>query len=246
MKKIILALAFCVAGFAVELKVAAAANVTYAFDEIKSEFKKVAPDVDLNVSLGSSGELVAQIKNGAPFEVFMAANMDFANNLYKDGFATGEAVVYAKGKLAMLSTRGFDLNKGLEILKDEKVKTIIVANPNTAPYGTASVEAFKAAGVYEDIKNKIVEAGSIGKALSQTLSAGDVGFIAASSMYSPKMSEYKEGKDFVLVDSKLYKTIDQGIVILKNGEKSEVAKRFYDFILGEKGRAIFAKYGYEL
>ncbi|QQF52882.1 molybdate ABC transporter substrate-binding protein [Campylobacter fetus] len=245
MKKLLLIAAFIVASFASELSIAAAANTTYAFDDIKAEFKKLNPDANLNVSLGSSGKLVAQVKNGAPFEVFMAANMDFANGLYKDGFAMNEAVVYAKGKVAMLSVRGFDLSKGLEVLKDPKVKTIIIANPKTAPYGTASIEAFKNAGIYDAIKDKIIEAGSIGEALSQTLKAGDVGFIAASSMYSPKMSEYKEGKDFVLLDSKLYTSIDQGIVILKNGEKNELAKKFYDFILGEKGKEIFAKYGYE-
>ncbi|ANE35454.1 molybdenum ABC transporter ModABC, periplasmic molybdate-binding protein [Campylobacter iguaniorum] len=245
MKKFFLAAVLAVAGFCADLNIAAAANVTYAFDDIKAEFKKLNPDANLNVSLGSSGKLVAQVKNGAPFEVFMAANMDFANGLYKDGFAMNEAAIYAKGKVAMLSVRGFDLSKGLEVLKDPKVKTIIIANPKTAPYGTASIEAFKNAGIYDAIKDKIIEAGSISEALSQTLKAGDVGFIAASSMYSPKMSKYKEGKDFVLLDSKLYTSIDQGIVILKNGEKNELAKKFYDFILGEKGKAIFQKYGYD-
>ncbi len=150
-----------------------------------------------------------------------------------------------KVKVAMLSVRGFDVTKGLEVLKDPKIKTIVIANPKTAPYGAASIEAFKNAGIYDAIKDKIVEAGSIGEALSQTLKAGDIGFVAASAMYSPKMAEYKEGKEFNLVDSKLYTTIDQGIVILKNGEKNKLAKDFYDFILGEKGKEIFAKYGYE-
>ncbi|WP_162165332.1 molybdate ABC transporter substrate-binding protein [Campylobacter fetus] len=245
MKKLLLIVAFVVASFASELSIAAAANTTYAFDDIKSEFKKLYPDVNLNVSLGSSGKLVAQIKNGAPFEVFMSADMDFAKTLYKDGFAINDAVIYAKGKVAMLSVRGFDVTKGLEVLKDPKIKTIVIANPKTAPYGAASIEAFKNAGIYDAIKDKIVEAGSIGEALSQTLTAGDIGFVAASAMYSPKMAEYKEGKEFSLVDSKLYTTIDQGIVILKNGENNKLAKDFYDFILGEKGKEIFTKYGYE-
>ncbi|ABK82256.1 molybdate ABC transporter substrate-binding protein [Campylobacter fetus] len=245
MKKLLLIVAFVIVGFASELNVAAAANTTYAFEDIKKEFKKLYPDANLNVSLGSSGKLVAQIKNGAPFELFMSADMNYANTLYKDGFALNDAVIYAKGKVAMLSVRGFDVTKGLEVLKDPKIKTIVIANPKTAPYGAASIEAFKNAGIYDAIKDKIVEAGSIGEALSQTLKAGDIGFVAASAMYSPKMAEYKEGKEFNLVDSKLYTTIDQGIVILKNGEKNKLAKDFYDFILGEKGKEIFAKYGYE-
>lgn len=245
MKKILLLLAFFAYGFSAELNIAAAANVTYAFDDIKAEFAKTHPNDVLNVSLGSSGKLVAQVKNGAPFDVFMAANMKFAQTLFDDKFAVTEPKIYARGKVAMLSIRGFDLSKGLDILKDEKVKTIIIANPKTAPYGTASVEAFKKAGIYDAIKDKIIEANSIGDALSQTLNAGDVGFIAASSMYSPKMTQYKEGKDFVLVSSELYTPIDQGMVLLKHGENSKLAKDFYEFILSDEGKAIFKKYGYD-
>lgn len=244
MKKLLLLLVLCAFGFGAELKIAAAANVTYAFEDIKAEFAKTHPKDTLDVSLGSSGKLVAQVKNGAPFEVFMAANVAFAQSLYDDKFAVTKPVVYARGSVAMMSVRGFDLSKGLEVLKDPKVKTIVIANPQTAPYGTASVEAFKNAGIYDAIKHKIITANSIGDALNQTISAGDVGFIAASSMYSPKMKEYKEGKDFVLVDPKLYTPIDQAMVLLKNGEKSKLAKEFYDFILSEQGKAIFKKYGY--
>lgn len=246
MKKLFLMAILVAASFAANLNIAAAANTAYAFDDIKAEFNKIHPGTKFDVSLGSSGKLVAQIKNGAPFQIFLAANMDYARNLYKDGMTVGDAVVYARGKLAMVSVRGFDVTKGLEILKDPKIKTIVIANPKTAPYGTASVEAFKKAGIYNDIKSKIVEAGSIGEALSQTLKAGDIGFVAASAMYSPKMAKYKEGKDFSLVDSKLYTPIDQGIVILKNGKNNQLVKDFYNFILGEKGRAIFKKYGYDL
>ena len=157
MKKLLLFLALCAFGFCAELKVAAAANVTYAFDDLKAEFAKTHPKDTLDVSLGSSGKLVAQVKNGAPFEVFMAANVGFAQTLYDDGFAVTKPVVYARGSVAMMSVRGFDLSKGLEILKDPKVKTIIIANPKTAPYGTATVETFKKAGIYDAIKNKLLQ-----------------------------------------------------------------------------------------
>lgn len=245
MRKIILTLILSVFAFANQLNIAAAANTTYAFEELKSEFKKLYPDVDLQVNLGSSGQLNAQIKNAAPFDIFMAANMDFAKDLYDSGFAINEPVVYAKGKVAMMSVREFDLSKGLEILKDSKIKTITIANPKTAPYGAASVEAFKKFGIYDEIKDKIVEAGSISQALSQTMSASDIGFVAASAMYSPKMKDYKEGKNYILVDSKFYTPINQGMVILKHGKDNKFAKSFYDFILSQKGREIFQKYGYD-
>lgn len=244
MRKLFVFLVFVVYGFAAQLNVAAAANTTYAFDEIKAEFAKLYPEAQLNVSLGSSGKLVTQIENGAPFDIFMSADMNFASRLYKKGIAKDEPKVYAKGKLAMLSVRGFNLGKGLEVLGDKNIKTIIIANAQTAPYGTASVEALKNAKIYDGIKNKIIQAGSIGEALSQTLKAGDIGFVAASAMFSPKMANYKEGENFVLVDSGLYSPISQGIVIIKQPNQTDLAQKFYDFILSDKGREIFEKYGY--
>ena len=245
MKKFLLFLAFCAYGFAGEVSIAAAANVTAAFETIKAEWAKVRPNDALNVTLSSSGKLVSQIKEGAPYEVFMSADVGFAQKLADANLTVTQPKIYARGKVAMMSVRGFDLGKGLEVLKDPKVKTIIVANPEVAPYGKAAIEAFKKAGVYDAIKSKIVTAGNIGEALSQTLKAGDVGFINASAMYNPKMAEYKEGKDFVLIDAKLYSPIDQAMVILKNGENNKVAKEFYDFILSDKGHEIFKKYGYD-
>lgn len=244
MKKIVLGVFLAIFANANDLKIAAAANTTYAFEELKSEFAKLHPEAKLEVNLGSSGKLVAQIKNGAPFDIFMSADMGFAQKLKDENFAITKPVVYAKGKVAMFSVRGFDLSKGLEILLDEKVKTISVANPKTAPYGTATIQAFKNAKIYDKVSSKIVEAGSIGDALNQSLKASDIGFIAASSMYSSQMKEkYKEGVNYVYFSG--YDPISQGIVILKNGENNKLAKAFYDFILSPKGKEIFARYGYE-
>lgn len=244
MKKIVLGVFLAIFANASDLKIAAAANTTYAFEELKSEFAKLHPEAKLEVNLGSSGKLVAQIKNGAPFDIFMSADMGFAQKLKDENFAITKPVVYAKGKVAMFSVRGFDLSKGLEILLDEKVKTISVANPKTAPYGTATIQAFKNAKIYDKVSSKIVEAGSIGDALNQSLKASDIGFIAASSMYSGEMKEkYKEGVNYVYFSG--YDPISQGIVILKNGENNKLAKAFYDFILSPKGKEIFARYGYE-
>lgn len=244
MKKIFLAIVLVAFSYASDLKIAAAANTTYAFEELKAEFAKIYPNAKLEVNLGSSGKLVAQIKNGAPFDIFMSADMGFAQKLKDENFAITDPKIYAKGKVAMFSTRNFVLSKGLEILLDENVKTISIANPKTAPYGKATIQALKNAKLYEKVKSKIVEAGSIGDALNQSLKASDIGFIAASSMYSNKMKDkYKENKNYVYFDG--YDPIAQGIVILKNGENNEVAKAFYDFILSEKGKEIFSRYGYE-
>ena len=244
MKKLLVFLALAAFAFSAELKVAAAANVAVVANELKKEFGKTHPNDNVEITLASSGKLVAQIKEGAPFELFMAANINFAKALSDEGFGASEPVVYAKGKLALFSAHGIDVSKGLEALKDEKIKTIVIANPKTATYGTASMQAMQKAGIYDEIKGKIIESGSIGEALSQTMNAADVGFVAGSALYDEKMAHFKEGKDFIFVDSALYEPIAQAMVITKKGENSKLAKEFYDFILSDSAKAIFAKYGY--
>ena len=225
-----------------EINVFAAANVTYAFDELKAEFAKSNPGTKVTVTLGASGALSTQVKNGAPADVFMAANMKFAQDLYDTKFAVTKPVVYAQGALALFTIRDIDLAKGINAV--EGLKAIAIANPETAPYGKASIEALKKAGIYDKVEKNIVLAKSIGEALSQALSAADVGFIAASAMRDKKMAEYKEGKNFILIDPALYTPIDQGMVILKHGENNPEAKAFYDFIRSDRAKEIFRKFGY--
>ena len=225
-----------------EINVFAAANVTYAFDELKAEFAKSNPDTKVTVTLGASGALSTQIKNGAPADVFMAANMKFVEDLYDTKFAVTKPVVYAQGALALFTIRDIDLAKGINAV--EGLKAIAIANPETAPYGKASIEALKKAGIYDKVEKNIVFSKSIGETISQTISAADIGFIAASATHSDKMAEYKEGKNFILIDPALYTPIDQGMVILKHGENNPEAKAFYDFIRSDRAKEIFRKFGY--
>jgi len=170
--------------------------------------------------------------------------MKFPESLYADGIAVTKPVVYASGALAMVSTRGLDLSKGLALLTDPKVEKVAIANPKTAPYGTASIEAFKNANVLDKVEPKLVQGDSIGQALQFSLTAADVGFVNASAFYSDKMKEYKKGVQWVDVDPKLYKPIAQGIVLLKQAEKNADAKAFYDFVLSAKAKEVFKNYGY--
>ena len=121
MRSIFLLLTLMVCSFASTLNVAAAANVAYVLEEIKSEFIKLHPDAKINITLGSSGKLVAQIKNGAPFDLFLSANIDFADVLYKDGFALNKPVIYTSGSVAILSVRGYE--PSLNSLKNKDIKT---------------------------------------------------------------------------------------------------------------------------
>ena len=245
MKKIILALAFLASSiFANTITVAVAANVSYAINELVAEFNKTNPDTKVQVTLGSSGKFTAQIESGAPFDVFMSADMKFPKSLFEKGLATTEPALYAQGSLAMLSSKELDFSKGINLVTDANIGKIAVANPKTAPYGTAAVEAMKNANVLDKVESKFVYAESISQAVTYATTAADVGFIAKSSLYDEKMAQYKENINWVSVDPSLYTAIDQGIVVLKNTKEEASAKAFYDFILGEKAKEIFIKFGY--
>lgn len=255
MKKIILGfMVLCSSIFAGEITVAAAANVTYAMDKLVKEFNVTNPDTKVVVTLSSSGKLVSQIENGAPFNIFMSADMKFPQALFDKKLTTAAPVIYAQGALAMLSSKELDYSKGINILNDISISKIAVANPKTAPYGAAAIEAIKNAKIGNGIESKFVFAESISQAVTYAITAADVGFIAKSSLYEDNMTKYKENKNWITVDPKLYTSIDQGIVIIdhsnslvgliKDNNKKEEVKAFYDFILGAKAKKIFEDYGY--
>lgn len=230
--------------FGGEITVFAAANTTYAFGDLIREFNAKNPDIKVNVTLGASGGLVTQIQNGAPADIFMAADMSFAQKAYDTGFALNKPVVYARGALAIFSIRDLDFKKGINVVLG--LKTISIANPQTAPYGKASIEALKNAKIFDEVSKNIIYTQKISETLSQALSAADAGFIAASSLYDSKMAKYKEGINYIFVDPSLYTPIDQGMIITKRAQNNAEARAFYDFILSQEGREIFKKYGYNL
>jgi molybdate transport system substrate-binding protein len=226
------------------INIAVAANVSYAINDLKKEFNRLYPDTKVQVTIGSTGKLTAQIKNKAPYQILMGANMLYPQTLYKEGFAVTRPLVYAQGSLAYLSRKKRDFSKGIELTKSDDIKKIAVANPKTAPYGIATAEALKNAKIYNDIKNKFIYGESISQTVTYAMKATDIGFIAKSSLYSPYMSHFKKGENWSEVDHKLYTPIDQGIVILKAGETSKAVSAFYTFIFSKKASKIFEKFGY--
>lgn len=230
--------------FAGQINIAVAANVSYAIGDLIKEFNKTNPDTEVLVTLGSSGKLTAQIKNGAPYHLFMAANMKFPKSLYDDNMAITKPIVYAQGSLAILSAKEMNFEKGIDVITQKQISKIAIANPKTAPYGAAAVEAIKNAKLYDSVESKFVYAESISQAVSYAITAADIGFIAKSSLYSDKMSMYKENINWVSVDSSLYTPIDQGIVLTNVAKENTEAKAFYEFILSQKAKEIFKEYGY--
>lgn len=222
------------------INLALASNVSYAIPSLIKEFNKTHPNVKVNITIASSGKLSAQIQNHAPYDIFLSANMKYPWFLYKKELTLTKAKVYAKGSLVMLSKKDITLDS----LSLESIRTIAIANPKTAPYGKAAFQTLKNAKVLEKIKKKLIYASSISQALSFTLSHAQVGFIAKASLFSKKMLEDK--KDYYIKDinKELYDEIKQGVVILKHAKNNKEVKAFYDFILSEKAKKIFASFGY--
>ncbi|WP_294961359.1 molybdate ABC transporter substrate-binding protein [Sulfurimonas sp.] len=244
MKRLLILLALSISVVhAGTISIAVAANVSYAIQDLKKEFNKTHPETKVRITLGSSGKLTAQIKHGAPYQLFMSANMKYPKALYQEKIAIKAPKVYALGSLAILSNKKRDLSDGIYILKNKKISKIAIANPKTAPYGIAAFEALANAKIKNEIKSKFVYGESISQTVSYTVTAADIGIIAKSSLYSKNMSKYKKNINWVAVDPKLYTPIKQGIVML---EEDKEVKAFYDFILSEDAKKIFKNYGYLL
>jgi len=247
LKYLVVLLALLNALFAGKVVVAAAANTTYAMEEITAIFKKEYPGTDVDLILGSSGKLTAQIKNGAPYDIFLSANMKYPNALDSGGKSLTRPVVYAKGALVLFTVKDLDLSKGIALAADKKVERIAMANYKVAPYGKAAVMALDNAGILNVAEKKFVNAESITQTLQFTMTATDIGFVAKSSMYSDKLKgKNVKGKNWIDVDAGLYDPIKQGIILLKHAEGNGDAKKFYDFIFSDKAKAVFEKYGYML
>lgn len=237
----ILALLLGVAIQAQKLNIAAAANLKYALEEIKTAYLKAHPKTNLNISFGSSGALSQQILNGAAFDLFMSADTDFPQKLKDKGATIGKAVVYASGKLVLYSTT-LDVSRGLTILNDAAVKKIAIAKPEVAPYGARAVELMKQQGVFDNLSAKIVYADNISQAAQFAFTGNaEVGFIGLSLALSPEMAS--KGT-YYIIDPTLCPPIDQACVRIKTPVMNPEAAKFMAFILSPEIKAIWVKYGY--
>jgi len=247
MKKIILILTFCIGVVSAgTLHVATAANMSYAMEALKSAFEKHAPDTHIEVMIGGSGKLAAQIRQGAPYDLFLSANMRYPQKLFEMGAAVEKPVMYAQGALVLLSKRPRAFEKGLKLLTSDTIHKIAIANPKTAPYGVAAVEALKKAGLYEALRSKFVYGESISQTITYTLRAADIGLVAKSALMAPQMQRFQKGTHWMDIDTVLYTPIAQGMVLLKRAKQNSEAKAFYDFMQSEEAGEILRDYGYRL
>jgi molybdate transport system substrate-binding protein len=225
--------------------VATAANVQFAMEELKVDFKK-ATDIDVKAVYGSSGKFTTQIRNGAPFDVFVAADMDFPDSLHKWGYATGKPKPYAYGKLVMWTMKDLDLGRSLSVLLDSGVGKIAVADPKRSPYGREAFKALQRSGVYDKVKDRLVYGESISEVTQYIVTGNvDIGFNAKSVVFA---DETKGKGKWQEVDSTLYDRIAQGAVVCKYGAEYNpgLSAKFLAYLYSDPARAVFAKYGYVL
>jgi molybdate transport system substrate-binding protein len=234
---------FCQAVYP-QITIACASNMQGAMEEIKTAYEKTGGQI--KPVYGSSGKFTSQIKNGAPFDVFVSADMMYPESLFIWKYADANPRVYVYGKLVLWSLKPGLAEKGIAGLADAGIKAIAVADPRVAPYGRESVRAMKNAGVYDAVSSRLVYGDNISQAAQYIVTgAADIGFTAKSIVLSPQMKGKGAWTD---VDSTLYTTIAQGVVVCRYGldNNPESSQKFVSFLFGAEARDIMKQFGYSL
>lgn len=228
--------------------VAAAANLVYALEALTAEFAKAAPDVKVRTSTGASGNLVAQIKNGAPFDVFLSADVDYPQALVKAGQADAKSfTVFATGRLVLWTTKPATevaLTTIPATVRDLAVKKLAIANRDTAPYGKAAEQALEKLGAWADVQPKIVTGDNITQT-AQFVETGsaEAGFVALSLVLLPKL---KDRGRWLEVPANLHAPLDHGAVLTLRGAENAAARRFIAFLTTAPAKKIFRDFGYSV
>lgn len=238
-------LALPVVAQAEEITVAAASDLSFVFGEIATRFQQETGNT-VKLSFGSSGNFYSQIQNGAPYDIFFSADVEYPKKLEEAGLIEpGTLYEYASGKLVLWAPNDskIDVQQGLKCLLDPRVRKIAIANPAHAPYGRAAEAALKKAGLYDKVSRRLV----LGENISQTAhfvetGNAEVGLIALSLALAPEM---KGRGTYYLVPRELYSPIVQGAVILKSSANKKTARRFLEFIKSPAISNLMKQYGFE-
>jgi molybdate transport system substrate-binding protein len=227
------------------LRVAAAADLQWALPEIAQQFE-AATGEKVELIFGSSGNFYAQIQNGAPFDVFLSADSGYPQRLVASGAASKQSYTsYAQGQLAIWLAPATHLDHeklGVKALLDPAIKKIAIANPEHAPYGRAAVAALQAAGVYDQLRGKLVMGENISQA-AQFVQSGNAqaGVLALSSSMR---GQAQSGGELWILPQQLYPPIQQAAVVVANSAERAAAEKFVRFLRSSAARAIFKKYGF--
>lgn len=226
------------------LTIAAASDLAYCMDELNAEFQRQHPDADLKTTTGASGNFFAQIKAGAPFDVFLSADIAYPRELIKAGLAEEASLLrYATGHLALWTAReGVDLSAGLQALASSTIRRIAIANPDTAPYGRAARAALQSAGMWNAVQDRLVFGENIAQT-AQFVQSGnaDIGLVSLSLLKAPKMAGIGH---HVAVPEALHPPLEQAGVITHLGRDNPLASAYLRFLASPAARAVFDRYGF--
>jgi molybdate transport system substrate-binding protein len=230
---------------AAEVAVAAASDLNFAFRELTAAFEK-GTGHHVRLSTGSSGNFFAQIRSGAPFDLYFSADVGYPKKLEEEGLTVpGSLYRYAVGRIVVWVPARSPLaveKLGMEVLLEPSVKKIATANPKHAPYGRAAVAAMQHFKVHDRVQDKLVLGENISQAAQFVESgAADVGILALSLALAPAM---KEAGRYWEIPAAAHSPLEQGAVILKTSKNQEAAKMFLEFIKGPQGREIMRRYGF--
>ena len=223
-----------------ELLVAAAAHLSYAFDEIGALFE-AETGAKVTFSYGSSGLLATQIEGGLPADIYCSADTSYVDQLREKGLIVpGSELVYALGRLVLASSTksGLALTE-LSDLQRPEVEQIAIANPQYSPYGRAAEEALKSAGLWDDLQPRIVYGQNVRQA-TQFVESGN----AEAGLIPLSLAINSSGLTYVLVDDSLHLPIRAELAIVAGTKSEELARRFVAFLTGPKGQAVMEKYGF--
>lgn len=225
------------------LIIATAANMQFAMEELVENFSKKT-GIACETILGSSGKLTAQIIAGAPYDVFVSADMKYPQELYEKGLTQKVPAFFASGRLVLWTTAGTHITS-LEAVKSDSITHIALANPKTAPYGIAAVETLKHLSLYTELESKLVYGESIAQTNQFiTSQAAQIGFTARSVIMAPGLNNKGAWID---VPSDYHSPLKHGVVTLKNHQKdNSAASSFYEFLFSAEAKEILNKFGYGL
>lgn len=227
--------------------VAAAADLMFAFEEIRTEFERRNPAIQVQVTFGSSGNFFAQLSHRAPFDLFLSADIDYPRRLIEQGRGMSDSEFsYAIGQIVIWVSKESTLaieSRGLEALTDPSVRRIAIANPKHAPYGRAALSALRYFDLYDQVVERLVPGESVAQACQFVESgAADVGILARSLAMSPSMQE--KGR-FVEIPAEAYPPIVQGGVVLSGARNEQAARQLRAFLLEAEGREILQRFGFQ-
>lgn len=224
-----------------ELTVAAASDLTPAFEELGREFE-IIHKTKVVFSFGSTGLLTRQIENGAPMDLFAAANVSYIEQLEQEGLIIPDTkAIYARGRITLWTPAMSNIRlQGIADLARPEVQRVAIANPDHAPYGLAAKQALESAGVWERVRPKLV----FGDNIRQTLQYAQTGNVDVA-IVALSLSMQSNGRS-TLVPEELHKPIDQALAVIKTTKNEQAARAFADFMASPQGRAIMQKYGFTL